>query len=94
MDNKELLKIKQSLKKIIREVISEEEQACFRIYKAQIRSLPNGQTCGVQIIGNENIINLPYSSKCASVALNDFVWVATIYNSFSNGIVWETIDFK
>lgn len=96
MNDKELFKIKQSLKKIIKEVIAEETKPCFRVYKAKVITAPNTetQTCGVQLIGDNKTINLPYSSKVASITVDSFVWVATLYNSFSNAIVWETVDFK
>lgn len=87
-------KIRQSIRKIVKQVLEEETKPCFRLYKAQIKGLPNGKTCEVQIVGDENTINLPYSSSISSVAVNDMVWVATIYNSFSNAIVWQPIDFK
>ena len=86
-------KIRQSIRKIVKQVLEEETKSCFRIYKAQIKGLPNGKTCEVQIVGDENTINLPYSSSISGIALNDMVWVATIYNSFSNAIVWQPIDF-
>lgn len=86
-------KIRQSIRKIVKQVLEEETKPCFRIYKAQIKGLPNGKTCEVQIVGDENTINLPYSSSISGIALNDMVWVATIYNSFSNAIVWQPIDF-
>ena len=94
MDSKDLLKIKQSLKKIIKDIVDEETKPCFRLYQAKITTPPNGTTCGVQLLGDTQTINLPYSSKCSNVDVESFVWVATIYNSFSNAIVWETIDFK
>ena len=86
-------KIRQSIRKIVKQVLEEETKPCFRIYKAQIKGLPNGKTCEVQIVGDENTINLPYSSSISGIAVNDMVWVATIYNSFSNAIVWQPIDF-
>ena len=86
-------KIRQSIRKIVKQVLEEETKPCFRLYKAQVKGLPNGKTCEVQIVGDENTINLPYSSSISSVAVNDMVWVATIYNSFSNAIVWQPIDF-
>ena len=87
-------KIRQSIRKIVKQVLEEETKPCFRLYKAQLKGLPNGKTCEVQIVGDANTINLPYSSSISSVAVNDMVWVATIYNSFSNAIVWQPIDFK
>lgn len=94
MDDETLLRIKQSLRKIIKEVIDEETKPCFRLYQAKITTAPNGTTCGVQLLGDTQTINLPYSSKIANASIGSFVWVATIYNSFSNAIVWETIDFN
>ncbi len=90
----ELLKIKQSLTKIIKEVIEEETKPCFRIYKAKVTSAPNGSKIGVKLIGQETTMNLPYSTNVRNATVGNIVWVATIYNSFSNALVWETVDFK
>ena len=94
MNETELSRIKQSLKKIIKEVISEELKPCFKLYQAKVITAPSGGTCSVQLVGDSKTITLPFSSKCANVSSGSFVWVATIYNSFSNAIVWETVDFK
>lgn len=93
MNDKDLLKIKQSLKKIIKEVVDEDTKPCLRLYQAQITTPPNGATCGVQLIGDNNSIDLPYSNIITSAKIGDFVWVATIYDSFSNAIVYAPIDF-
>lgn len=87
-------RVKAILKKIIKKVVDEECKPCFRVYKAKVVEAPNGQTCTVKILGDNNTMALPYSSKVSAVVENDFVWVATIYNNFSNAIVWETIDFN
>jgi hypothetical protein len=94
MNEKDLLKVKQSLKKIIQDVVIEETKPCFRVYKAMVKNAPNGSTCGVQIIGDNSIINLPYSDLVKNAKVNDFVWVATLYDSFSNAIVFSTVDFN
>lgn len=87
-------RIRKAILTIVRDAIAEETKSCFRVYKAKVTSAPNGSTCGVQVLGDANTIDLPYSSKAASVTVGSFVWVATLYNSFSNAIVWETVDFK
>lgn len=87
-------RIRKAIKSIVREVLAEEEKACFRVYKAKVSTAPNGSTCGVKLIGDTTELTLPYSSKCSLVATGDLVWVATLYNSFSNAIVWETANFK
>ena len=88
------LRVKQYLTKIIKDVVNEETKSCFRLYKAKVISPPNGETCEVQLIGDTTSLTLPYSSKAANVQSNALVWVATLYNSFTNAIIWETIDFK
>lgn len=90
----ESAKLKNLMKKLIKECINEEEKSCFRLYKAIVKTVPNGSTCGVQVLGDDNIINLRYSSAVRGVKVNEFVWVATIYKSFSNAIVFSTVDFN
>lgn len=90
----ESARIRQAITKIVKEVIAEETKPCFRVYKAKVVTAPNGSVCEVQLVGDDNTMSLPYSSKVANVEENAMVWVATIYNSFSNAIVWETINFQ
>lgn len=93
-DLTESAKLRNAIKKIVKQVIDEEEKPCFRLYKAQITSAPNGTTCTVQLDGYTNTINLPYSSAVQYVNVGDMVWVATLYNSFSNAIVFCPINFE
>lgn len=90
----ESARIRKAISAIVREVVAEETKPCFRVYKAKVTSAPNGSICGVQVLGDANTMDLPYSSKAANVSVGSFVWVTTLYNSFSNAIVWETVDFK
>lgn len=90
----ESARIRQAITKIVKEVIAEETKPCFRVYKAQVKEAPNGKTCKVQLVGDENTIDLSYSSECARVAIGSMVWVATLYDSFSNAVVWQPADFN
>lgn len=90
----ESARIRQAITKIVKEVIAEETKPCFRVYKAQVKEAPNGKTCKVQLVGDENTIDLSYSSECASVTVGSMVWVATLYDSFSNAVVWQSADFN
>lgn len=92
--NEESAKLKNSLKKIIKECIKEEEKSCLRLYKAVVKTVPDGSTCGVQVLGDTKTINLKYATAVSGVNVDDFVWVSTLYNSFSNAIVFATIDFR
>lgn len=89
----ESARIRQAITKIVKEVIAEETKPCFRVYKAQVKEAPNGKTCKVQLVGDENTIDLSYSSECARVTVGSMVWVATLYDSFSNAVVWQPADF-
>ena len=86
-------KIRNAITKIVKDVLKDEEKPCFRLYKATLKTAPNGTTCGVQLAGESETINLPYSSAINGVSTESIVWVATLYNSFSNGIVFAPIDF-
>lgn len=90
----ESVRIRHSIKKIVKEVIAEETKECLRLFKAEVITAPNGSTCEIQLVGDKKTMNLPYSSKVSSVKKGSMVWVVTIYNSFSNAIVWETINFQ
>lgn len=90
----ESARIRQAITKIVKEVIAEETKPCFRVYKAQVKEAPNGKTCKVQLVGDENTIDLSYSSECARVTVGSMVWVATLYDSFSNAVVWQPADFN
>lgn len=87
-------RLRSQMKRLIQEVVKEETRACFRVYKAVVVIAPNGTSCGVRLVGEQSELTLPYSSKVASVAVGDIVWVATIFGTLSNAIVWETADFK
>lgn len=87
-------KIRQAISKIVRDILAEETKSCFRLYKGKVVTAPNGSTCEIQLAGDEKTMSLPYSTKVSNITAGSMVWVATIYNSFSNAIVWETIDFQ
>lgn len=90
----ESARIRKSITTIVKQVVVQETKPCFKVYKAKVITAPNGSTCEIQLVGDDMTMNLPYSSKVASVTAGSMVWVATIYDSFSNAIVWETVDFK
>ena len=85
--------IRKSIETVVREIIKKETKDCFRIYKAKVITAPNGTTCTVQLIGDSTQLTIPYSSKCADVTANQFVWIAAPYG-FRNAIVCETVNFK
>lgn len=89
----EAKKIKDSITNLIREVIKTETQHCFKVYKAVVVTAPTSGKCAVSLMGQTEILNLPYSSDCSDVTEGDFVWVAVI-GTFSNSIVWQKIDFS
>lgn len=90
----ESARIRRAITTIVREVIDETTKPCFRIYKAKVITAPNGSTCKVQLVGDDNQMDLPYSADVTSVKAGAMVWVATIYDSFSNAVVWLPADFN
>lgn len=100
MANLELAReIKNMLKGLIKETIAEETKNCFRVYRARVLRLPYndpnlGRVCQVQIVGDQSVLSIPFSSRVASMRIGDMVLVATLYNSFQNAIVWETYNFR
>lgn len=90
----ESAKIQKSLVKLIKKVVAAETRPCFRVYKAVVTAAPANNLCKVKLIGDQTEIELPYSSKMSSMAVGDVVLVATVFNSLSNAIVWETYNFS
>ena len=92
--------LKRALKPIILDIIKHDSdfKSCFRVYKATVVSVPStvlGVTgCLVKIAGDENTMWLPYTPDVADVSVGDAVWVAVIFNSWRNAIVWQKIDFS
>lgn len=89
-------KLRRDLTQVIRDVVREETKDCFRLRKAVITGWPAGG-CEVRFVGDDKTtqrIVLPYSSKVQSVSAGTAVWVAIIYGSMRNAIVWETADFQ
>lgn len=89
----ESIKLKNILEKIIRPIVKEETKSCLRLYKAKIITAPNDTTCEVQLVGDKTTMNLPFSSAVSSAVEGDLVWVATLYDSFSNAVVYNFLNF-
>ena len=86
--------LKSAIRAVVREVLREDMGDCFRVKKAVVSTAPDGTVCGVQIVGDETELFLPYSSRCASVSVGEVVWVGILGRSMRNAIVWETADFS
>lgn len=82
------------MKNLIKKTVESATRDCFRVYKAEVVSAPSNGLCTVQLIGDSTALSLPYSSKCASVSVGSVVWVAVLFGSFRNAVVWETADFR
>lgn len=84
---------------LIKQVIADEIRSCFRVYKATVVTAPytdseRGSVCDVQLIGDQTTLTLPYSSKLQNMSVGDVVFVALVYGSWRNAIVWQnrTLD--
>ena len=86
--------VRKAIAAVVREEVEELTRDCFRVRKAVVTSAPNGSVCRVQLVGDDTILALPYSSRAASVSAGDVVWVAVLGPSMRNAIVWETADFR
>ena len=83
-----------ALEEVIRQVVSEMTEDCFRVKKAIVQSAPNGSVCRVKLVGDDTILSLPYSSDVSSVGAGAVVWVAILGSSMRNAIVWQTANFR
>lgn len=88
--------VRRALESVVRDIVKQETKDCFRLRKAILTQAPGygDPTCGVCFVGETQTLNLPYSSKINGVADGSTVWVAIIYGSMRNAIVWETGDFQ
>ena len=46
---------------------------------------------GVKLVGDATELFLPYKSTVSDAAVGSAVWVAKIYGSWRNAIVWDKI---
>lgn len=92
----EAKEVRAALAEVIRQEVEALTQDCFRVKKAIVVTAPNSTTgkCSVQLIGDDTVLSIPYSSEVASVSVNDVVWVAWWGGSMRNAIVWQTADFQ
>lgn len=86
---------KEALEKVIDNRIDIQTRDCMRLYKARVISPANENTkvMGVQLIQDTAEMELPYTKAVANAQAGDIVWVATIYGSWRNAIVFANSDF-
>lgn len=88
--------IRNSIEKIAREESGKQNRSAFRVYKAVVKTAPSFITnlCGVSLMGDETVLNLPFTKAVWDVAVGDIVLVATTFNNFTNAIVWAKPDLN
>ena len=84
--------IERAIRGVVKKIIDEETRDCLRVKKAIVSTAPDENTglCGVQLVGDNTELLIPFSSAVASASVGDAVLVATIYNSMRNAVVWQT----
>lgn len=92
-------KFSGTIKNIARETALEVTRSCFRVYTAIVTRAPytdsnKAAVCDVRLTEDSTVLTLPYSSKLSTIQVGEMVLVATIYNSLSNAVVWETYNFN
>jgi hypothetical protein len=89
--------MKKIIETIVKDVVKKETMSCLRVYKAQIVTpVPvGGSTYGVQLLGDTQTLDLPFSSKVGSgLSSGAIVWILVPFNDFKNAIVWEKLYFN
>lgn len=84
---------REAIASIVREEIEDQTKDCFRVRKAIVSAAPNGTVCRVHLVGDETELSLPYSSAVSTVSVGDVVWVAILFGSMRNAIVWDRYNF-
>lgn len=93
-------RLRRALRPVILDIIRNEPdfQSCLRVYKATVVSAPGtvlgASGCTVRVAGDANTLWLPYTPDVADAKVGDAVWVAVLFNSWRNAIVWQKIDFS
>ena len=85
--------IRAAIENIAREICREETRDCLRLYKATVTmtAAVGGSEMGVKLVGDATELFLPYKSTVSDAAIGSAVWVAKIYGSWRNAIVWDKI---
>lgn len=85
--------IRTAIENIAREICREETRDCLRLYKATVTmtAAAAGSEMGVKLVGDATELFLPYKSTVSDAAVGSAVWVAKIYGSWRNAIVWDKI---
>jgi hypothetical protein len=85
--------IRTAIENIAREICREETRDCLRLYKATVTmaAAVGGSEMGVKLVGDATELFLPYKSTVSDAAVGSAVWVAKIYGSWRNAIVWDKI---
>lgn len=87
-------RIKKAIERVADKRIDEQTKDCLRLYKAILINPANNGICGVSLIGDintdgsNNVLNLPYSQLIEDLPGGSIVWIAVIFNSWANAIVW------
>lgn len=87
-------RIKKAIERVADKRIDEQTKDCLRLYKAILINPANNGICGVSLIGDinidgsNNVLNLPYSQLIEDLPVGSIVWIAVIFNSWANAIVW------
>lgn len=88
--------IKQTIHNIAAEASREENVAAFRLYKAVVTEAPDAVTHvgKIRFVGESSQISLPFVNNTRSSVAGDIVWVATVFDSFRNAVVWAKKDLS
>ena len=86
--------LREAIASVAKSATEDTMRDCLRVRKAIVVTAPQNGVCGVHFVGDDTVLNLPYSSAVASVSAGDVVWVAVLGSSMRNAIVWEDAAFS
>lgn len=90
----EVKQIRNAITKICEQVIEKKTSDCVRIKKCTFKGKTSQGKFSVQLAGEGEIIDVPFSSSVQNAQINDTLWLLIISNNLSNAIAWEFVDFK
>ena len=86
--------IRKVIESIVRDIVKEYTNPCFRAYRCVVVSPAASGKMGVRKIGDATTLFLPYSSAVENVTPGTIVWVGVFNNNWLSALVWHTEFFK
>lgn len=88
--------LKKAVETIAKSASRQQNAAAFRLYKAVVTDPPDQETRigKIRFAGERTKIKLKFVNNTKSSVVGDIVWVATVFDSLRNAVVWAKQDLS